>query len=236
MPENVTPIRLPISCLAEFVAGAGRSPESLLRPFKFRARGEGFARSSYYQDLLSAVRDYHSNDNDLKLFQSARAELHRKREYSTKGWEQIKLEKNILAIGAYERVYGNRRFKILPNHRIDYRLGPLVLTAQPDLWVTEEGTQVLLKIGIAKKKPIYRDILLTAIRKAAVSKGYKVRAKNVVYLNISTATEHICRAGLTDFNHTFISAARAIAKIWPSLKPRATAPGPAVATSERPLA
>ena len=54
-------------------------------------------------------------------------------------------------------------------HRISYRVGQIVVTAQPDLWVEENGTEVLLKIGIAKKKPSYVDILLTVIRKAAVS-------------------------------------------------------------------
>ena len=78
-------------------------------------------------------------------------------------------------------------------------------------------TQVLLKIGIAKKKASYVDILLTIIRKAAISSGYRVRARNVVYLNVTTGKEMICESSLKRFNRTFNAIAREIAKAWPSV-------------------
>lgn len=94
----------------------------------------------------------------------------------------------------------------------------MIFTAKPDLWVEENGTQVLLKIGIARKKSSYVDILLTVIRKAAVSSGYRgVRAKNVVYLNVSTGKEMICTSNLTRFNRSFKVVAREIARAWPNV-------------------
>lgn len=219
MAQGAHTIKLPVSCLADFITGNPRSPESKLRPFKFRTRGEGFARTSYYQAFLAAVRRFHSSANDLNSIQATRLELQQKYDQSLKKWEQAKAARNLAAIDAYIRIYGQRRFNILPNHRIYYRIGPLVLTAQPDLWVEENNTQILLKVGVARKNRVYRDILLTVIRKAAVSAGYKVRAKNVVYLDVSSGREYICTAGLTDFNHTFLAAANLIAKVWMTVKP-----------------
>lgn len=217
-------IRVPVSCLAEFVSSETRSVHSLLRPYKFNKRGEGFARSSYYQHAITAIRDHHYAQRDPKVLQAALLELRTRADETAKSWERVKLEKNINAIQAYLRIYKNRHFAVLPNHRISYGIGQIVVTAQPDLWVEENGVQVLLKIGMAKKKPLYVDILLTLIRKAAIASGYRVRAKNVVYLDISTGRELICTTSLTRFNRTFEAKAREIAKVWPDMKPPSVSP------------
>jgi hypothetical protein len=223
------PFRVSVSCLADFVNSPGRSAESLLRPYKFNKRGEGFARSSYYKHALTAIRNHHTSDRDPKVFQTALVELRKKAETTQKHWERVKSEKNAKAIEAYQRVYKDRSFSVLPNHRLAYRIDQVVVTAQPDLWVEENGTQVLLKIGIAKKKPSYVDILLTVIRKAAINSGYRVRAKNVVYLNVTTGKEMICQSSLRQFNRTFSAIARDIAKAWNHVTPPESTRGEAKA-------
>ena len=223
------PVRVSVSCLAELMKSPNRSAESfesLLRPFKYNRRGEGFARSGYYQHALAAIRNYHSHGNDPKVFDAALTELRGKT--AKEKWERVKYEKNGDAIEAYRAIYGKRRFRVQTNHRIGYRIGQVVFTAQPDLWVfdEDEGIQVLLKIGITKKQASYVDMLLTVMRKAAVSSGYTdIRAKNVLYLNVTTGKEMICESGLTRFNRTFAFIARNIAKAWPNVTPPETTSG-----------
>ena len=84
-------IRIPLSCLAEFVTSKARSPESLLRAYKYNKRGEGFARSSYYQYAITAIRNYHSNDNDPEAFKFAPVELAKRADATGKSWERSKL-------------------------------------------------------------------------------------------------------------------------------------------------
>src|SRR5258708_23124558 len=225
------PFKISVSCLADFVNSPDRSAESLLRPYKYNKRGEGFARSSYYQQAITAIRNHHTSDRDPKVFQVALLELRKKADTNPKAWERVKAEKNVTAIEAYQRVYKDRDFRVLPNHRLAYRIGQVVVTAQPDLWVEENGAQVLLKIGIAKKKASYVDILLTVIRKAAISDGYRVRAKNVVFLNVTTGKEMICQGSLRQFNRTFNAIARDIAKAWPNVTPPSEQRGKAHAAS-----
>jgi hypothetical protein len=217
-------IRVSVSCLAEFATTYGRSAESVLRPYKFNKRGEGFARSSYYQHAIKAIRIYHSRDNDSKGLEATLFELRARADKAANSRERSKLRHNISAIEAYRRIYKNRHFRILPNHRIAYRVGQVDVTAQPDLWVEENGTQVLLKIGVSKKKPSYVDIILTVMRKAAVADHHHVRARNVVYLDVSTGRELTCCAGLTRFNRTFAAKAREIARVWPNMKAATTSP------------
>ena len=207
----------PVSCMAEFVTSPGRSVKSLLHPYKFNKRGEGLVRSSYYQLAIAVIRAYHSNGNDLGIFQKSIHELQAQAESTTKRWERTKLLNNIKAIEAYRRIYGSRQFTICSNHRLEYRIGDIVITARPDLWVEENGTQVLLKIGIAKKRPAYVDILLTILRKAAISSRHRIRSKNIVYLDVSNGKELICRGGLRRFNKVFAEKAREIVAAWPTI-------------------
>ena len=215
--QTDTAIRVSISWLAEFVTSYSCSPESRLRPFKFHKRGEGFARSSYYQYALRTIRAYHSEGNDPTVLERDLLEMRTRADKATESWERAKFERNISAVDAYRRIYGKRKFTILPNRRLGYRIGGIVVTAQPDLWAEEHGTQVLLKIGMARRKISYVDMLLALLRKAAVGSGHKIRARNIVYLNVSSGKEMICSGGLTRFNTTFAAAAREIAGVWPTI-------------------
>jgi hypothetical protein len=218
-------IRVSVTCLAEFATNYGRPAESVLRPFKFNKRGEGFARSRYYRHALVAIRKYHEHTNDPEVLDTALAELHAMSQKSTVSRERARLERNIRAIRAYRSIYKDRHFRVLPNHRIAYRIGQLEVTAQPDLWVEENGTQVMLKIGVSKKQPSYVDIILTVMRKAAVSSHYNVRARNIVYLDVLTGQETICKAGLVRFNRTFQARARQIVDAWSRMKPERSSAG-----------
>jgi hypothetical protein len=210
-------IRVSMTCIADFVTKHGRSAESRLSPFKFNRRGEGFARSSYYQPALKTIRTYHSKENDLAMLNQAILEIRTLAQKADENRQRTKFEHNASAIEAYKKLYGARRFKVLPSKRLEYRIGGIVITAQPDLWVEERGTQVLLKIGMAKHNTSYVDMLLSLLRKAATSNRHKIRAKNIVYLNVSTGREMICSGSLTRFNRTFLATAKEIATVWPGI-------------------
>jgi hypothetical protein len=210
-------VRVSMTCLADFVTKPGHSAESRLRPFKFSKRGEGFARSSYYQIALRTIRAYHSQGNDPAVLEQAVQEMRASAVNATDGRERKKFQHNAHTVEAYRKLYGKRKFKILPNRRLVYPVGGIAVTAQPDLWVEEEGSQVLLKIGMAKHNSSYIDLVLSLLRKAAISSGLKIRAKNFVYLNVSSGQEMISSGGLTRFNRTFAAAAREIACVWPKI-------------------
>jgi hypothetical protein len=210
-------IRVSMTCLADFISKRGRSPESRLRPFKFSNRGEGFARSVYYQTALKTIRTYHSQDNNATIFDRAIAELRNLADNTESKRDQIKFEHNLEALVAYRKIYGKRKFKVLPNRRLEYRLGTIVIKAQPDLWVQEGKAQILLKIGIPRHGISYIEMILTLLRKAAASARLKIRAKNFVYLNVASGQEMISSGALTRFNSTFREAARDIANIWPGI-------------------
>jgi hypothetical protein len=209
-------IRLSISCLADFVTSASRSPASRLRPYKIK-RGEGSVRCSYYQRAVRTVRMYHAAGNDPTVVAKEIIELTALASTATKKQSRTRFERNIMAINGYTKIYGNRQFRVLPNKRLRCEFGNVLATAQADLWVEENGTQVLLKIGVARHGREYIDLLLSLLRKAAVKSGHRIRAKNIVYLNVLTGTEVICSGGLTRFNRLIRTASMEIEKLWPQI-------------------
>jgi hypothetical protein len=212
-------IRISASGFAECVAGTPGNLRGKLRPFKFRNKGEGAGRSAYYRLSLSAIRAYHASNQDATVLKKAQREIGALWAAAATKLEKIRCLRNVEALEAYARIYGKRRFTIRPNHRLSYRIGRLTVTAQPDLWVEENGTEVLIKIGVAKKSSLWIDVILYLIRKAAISSGYRIRARNIVYLDITNATEHCCNTSLSRFNRAFHSLADQIEAIWPSIEP-----------------
>jgi hypothetical protein len=212
------PIKLAATGFAEYVTANPKTRNAKLRAFKFKHKGEGAGRSGYYGFALRTIVRYHRSDRDRAVLEAAKQELLAMLPNAKDRLARTKILRNINAIEAYGRLYGQRRFEVLTNHRISHKVDAVTVTAQPDLWVSEDDIEVLIKVGVTRKKSVETDMLLHLIRKAAVQKGYRVRARNVVYLDVISGKERICAANINQFNRTFSAAAKQIAKVWPIIK------------------
>lgn len=197
------PIRLAATGFAEYVTSSPTTRDNKLPAFKFKHKGEGAGRSGYSGFALRTIARYHRSGRDRAVLQAPKQELLAALPDAKDHLARTKIQRNTTAIEAYERLYGQRRFKVLTNHRMAHQQGNVTVTAQPDLWVSEDDIEVLIKVGVTRKKPIETDMLLHLIRKAAIQQGYRVRARNVVYLDITTGHERICAARINRFNRTF---------------------------------
>lgn len=222
------PIRISASGFAEYVTSRSRSRANKLRPFKFRNKGEGAGRPSYYQRGSKAIRAYHKANQDEKVFDRELKEIQYALGGTAKRLEATKLKQNQMAIEEYRRMYGKRKFVILPDHRLECKIGPVTVTAQPDLWVEENGTHVLLKIGLAGKGPEYVNVLLFIIHKAVLESRHPISARNVVYLDIGTGVESSCDDRLGRYSSLFKTGASEIATVWPTLVGPTTSAAPNV--------
>lgn len=220
------PIKLSATGFAEFVGASPDSKLRKLRPFKYPHKGEGAGRSGYYKRTIDTVREYHRAGNDLTIIRRAiESLLALEDNISLSRQARTKARRNANALLAYEDLYGNRRFTVLPNHRLALTVKGITITAAPHLWVEENGFQVLIKIGVAKyKTPDYIDLLLHLIRKAAVASRHRVRARNVVYLNITTGEEVVSNRPLSYFNRTLGRAAAEISEKWDLVTPPQESP------------
>ena len=140
---------------------------------------------------------------------------------SLKRLQRTKLLRNADAIAAYEKIYGDRHFELLPKaHRLQLNVAGVTITAQPDLWVREGTIEVIIKIGVQKKKQpeLFMELMLHLLRKAAIATGYKVRARNVAFLDVTSGDERICQiTAVTLQQEAGFDMPGEIAQIWPDI-------------------
>jgi hypothetical protein len=207
--------QLPVSCLAEFVTKGRRSPESVLRPYKFRTRGEGRARIVFYPPVVAVIRKYFKLHRDLGVFESAAAKWQSRADATDKKALRSRLHSDIAALNLFRLRYKDRNLQVLPIHRISCQIGQIVFTAPPDLWVKENGQEHLIKIGFGKKKRSYIDTLLVVMRRAALIHHHRIRPSNAVYLDVLTGEELVSRFAYRELVLTLTAAAHEIAETWP---------------------
>ena len=213
-------IRVSATCIAEIANSSPSSRLSKLRPFKFRDRGEGAGRSAYYKRTIDTVREFHRVGEAARIIRrSIEQLLVVENDLTLSRMVRTRARRNIEALTAYEDIYGGRHFKVEPNHRLALGVENVTITAQPDLWAVEDGTMVLIKIGAARNKSQdYVDLLLHVIRKAAIQSKYRIRARNVVYLNVESGEEIISQLPINHFNRKIRQTCREISELWPQIK------------------
>lgn len=212
---------LPASCLAEYATGGSRSRSSILRPFKFRKDGEGRARAIFYPPVVTVIRKFYRSEKKRSILDEAIEGWEKRAEATENRALKSRLRGDAKALQAFHKLYGARDFTILPTHRITLRIGNITWKATPDLWVLENGIEVLIKVGFANKSRSYTDILLAVIRSAALVNKYRVKRENVVYLDARTGEERICRFPISRLRRTLLAASREIANLWDSVTPSA---------------
>jgi hypothetical protein len=217
VPQGEVIPQLPVSCLAAFVAKGGRSPESILRPYKFRENAEGRARIICHPPAIALIRRFYKLGKDVMVLDSATAEWRRKVCATDNRSVHARLLSNIVAIDSFRVHLADRDFEILPIHRISCQVGPLVFAASPDLWVKENGEERLIRIGFGKKDRSYIDTLLIIMRRAAIIRGHNILPQNAVYLHASTGQELVSRFSYGGMVLTLTAAAREIAETWPKV-------------------
>jgi hypothetical protein len=223
--EAVPP--LSVSCLAEYVTRGSRSPESVLRPYKFKDLGEGRARIVFHPPVLTVIRRFYKSNKDVQVIDAAIAAWESKADKTEKRSVRSKLRSNIKGLRLFLTRYGSKELEILPSRKISCLIEQLVFTASPDLWVKANGRELLIKVGFGKKGRSHIDIVLAVMRRAALMSGYRVRQHEALYLNLRTGEEMFPRFAYKQIAVTLSSAARQIARIWPTVTASA-APAPSL--------
>jgi hypothetical protein len=223
--DSVPP--LSVSCLAEYITRGSRSPEAVLRPYKFKDLGEGRARIVFHPPVLTVIRRFYKSNKDAKVIDAAIAAWESKADKTDKKSVRSKLHSNIKGLRLFLTRYGNKEFEILPSRKISCLIEQLVFTASPDLWVKANGRELLLKVGFGKKGRSYVDIILAVMRRAALMHGYRVRQHEALYLNLRTGEEMFPRFSYKQIAVTVATAARQIARIWPKVTASGT-PSPSL--------
>lgn len=217
---------LPASCLAEFITRGRRSPESVLRPYKFRELGEGQARIVFRPPVVTAIRRFFKSGRKVEVIRNAIAEWEQKAEATDKKSVRARHRSNIVGLECFFRRFGDREFELITPMKIGCPIERIVFTATPDLWANVKGEEILIKIGFGKKRRTYYEVILVLMRRAALLSGYKVRKRNAIYLNVLTGEQVTANFTFKQAAVTLSNAAREITRLWPTVSSSPNPPSP----------
>jgi hypothetical protein len=208
-------IRIPMTCIADYLTKVSKSPAARIRPFKFPAAG--VIPTIYYAATFRTIDKFHTNANDPAVPSIAIKDMRRRALSATSRQAKDKFLNNAKAIEAYMALYGARKFKILRKPNWVLRIGNLEVKARPDILATEGNRMYVFKVGAARQSPRYIDILLSLLRKAAAANHYPVKSRDVIYMNIRKQSEIRASGGLLALDAPVLAAAADIENIWPTV-------------------
>ena len=212
-------IKLSVKGLAQFMTSGAAKQRSILRTQKFPSKQENVAIIVYYGEARRAIEAFHEGDNDPAALVSVVDALSKK-EAASSGQTAVRLNHNIRGMKTYLTYFGDRKFKILPTPKLKYNHSSVIVSAMPDLFVSENGTPKLIKLDFSEKLPDERviTIILQVTYEAAVLAKLNVKPKDVIYLDVSRNQQHTGAKLRSSIKKDVDAACDNIEALWSTIK------------------
>lgn len=213
-------IHISVNGLAKFMKSGPAKQRSLLRDFKFPFTKEGKRKPQIvrYSEARAAIRKYHSGGNDITVLVKAVEELTKKLFDPEK--DQSRIKDNIRAIETYMKYFSGSTFAVLENPKPKYVHGDVEVSTTPDLFVEEKSVKKLIKLDFNSQQPDKDvvSIILKVMHEAAETDQLGVRAKDVIYLDVSRRAQYTGAKLNRRLKREVDAACETIQDIWPRLK------------------
>jgi hypothetical protein len=202
---------------AEVSSAAPEKKAAKLREYKFKKSGESKGRSNYYVKALSAIRHHH-HGNTANLNQIMQ-DLAQASVGAQTGRARGKAVNNLLAISAYLQKHGKRKLTILKGKRLYFLHQNLVISAQPDLIVEENGHMRLIKFNFGKgdHSGAVVAVMLHILYEAATNSGLKIGSDQVECIQVISESRIVGPKGGFGPAMTLKGMADEIISLWPSI-------------------
>jgi hypothetical protein len=129
------------------------------------------------------------------------------------------LKNNARALKCFADIFGTTSYEVLPDVNLSLKFAGILITVNPDLRVTEKGTEKLLKLEFAAEEPgtDLIKIISQAMFEAALSEGMNLSSSQVLYVDVPRGVRHKgARLGALTRKNIEASCSN-IAAIWSSL-------------------
>lgn len=211
-------IRISVRGLAKYMTAGPAAQRKILRNYKFPDESEPTAMRLYYREARDCVEAFHRGGNNRPWLRGKAGDLDQLARL-TSGRTAQRLRHNARALNQYDAIFGDRQFEVLTPIRMALTLGPVVISATPDLHVRAGRKERIVRLDFAAD-PTSDDqikIICQCTFEAAKGRLAEVGSGSVLYLDLARAREvRGARAGarlLRDIE----AAALAIEAIWDSI-------------------
>lgn len=210
-------IRISVKGLAKFMTSTPARQRKILRDYKF-PKPEGVAQAKYYAPARSAIHEYHAQQNDRAVLKKAVDDLNKRSAMTPNKLISGKLDNNVRAIECYMKYFSQNHFDVLPIPPLQLVRGNVLVTATPDLFVTEKGRYQLIKLELGAKVPRPEVIrIITQVIFEATDGLIQVAPKDVLFLDVIRGTLSRGARIRTRLKADIDAACRNIEDMWPNI-------------------
>ena len=203
-------IRLSAKQLAEYMTATPTNQRKLLRKWKY-PDPNAFPRWMYYKEARGCIVRFHRDCRDASWLteQAARFEI---------AGDQ-RLDHNARSLRKYAEHFGTRKLVYLGAPPLRYSHGNVVISARPDLYVTERGKEKLLKLDfvVARVDEEIPKIVTRLMLEAAQIQEFSISPSRVEYIHISSGISVKGKAAGTRALGNIDASCENITAIWDSL-------------------
>lgn len=214
-------MKISVNGLAKFILGSPATQRRILRDFKFPNFPNGARKPQIvrYSEARAGIKKYHESGNDKSILVKAVADLAMKRAENPEK-DAARINDNIRAIESYMKYFSENNFEVLQTPRPIYARNDVLVSAMPDLYVSENGTRKLIKLDFnqGKPNPDAVSIIVKVMHEASAQAELGVKPKDVIYLDVSRRAQYNGSKLNKRLKNDIDAACDTIHDMWPNIK------------------
>ena len=154
-------ITITVKGLANFMTASPRRQRKIVHDFKYPADDESAAQQKYYHEARTVISAYHKKGHPPKWLLRHADALQDLASHNT-GRGRQRLNHNARAVRSYHEHFSAARFQLLDKVTLTFDSANVRVKVTPDLHVTENGQEKIIKLEFTSNQPDARIIKIVS--------------------------------------------------------------------------
>ncbi len=211
-------IKLSLKGFADFMSAGPAKQRSILRQYKFPDEDEARAKIVYYREARDRISVYHKTGKTADWLEKEAKGIAALAAGSA-GRTKDRLNHNARALLQYQTYFASCVYKVLAEVALRYSIGDVVISVVPDLHVTEDGKEKLIKFEFSKEPPAERltKVICQLMFQASQDAGLGFPSSSILYIDVPRNKVHKgARAGAR-IRNDLEATCKNISALWPTI-------------------
>lgn len=211
-------IKITAKGLAKFMTSGSIGQRNVLRNFKF-PDPEGGVQAAYYSEARRTIKDFHESGNNPANIVAEVKRLSDKA-YLANPKGRVRIEHNIRALRQYLKIFGDAKFKVIPNSPLEFVYRGVSIGATPDFCAKYEGKRKLIKLDLGNRPANLTvvKVILQVMFEAARGTFTNLEPKDVLYLDVPGEKIRTTVRKGSRLTKEIEAACENIEALWPSIR------------------
>lgn len=211
-------IKLSVKGFADYMTSGPAKQRTILRQYKYPDEDEAHARIIYYREARDRIAGYHKGQESPDWLTAQSRNLSALATLSA-GRTKARLNHNARAISAYQAHFSEREFGVLDDLVLRFTLEEVTITVAPDLHVTEDGVEKMIKLDFGKNPPSEKlvKIISQLMYQTACDAGLNMKSASVLFFDVPRGKVFRGATARSRMMRDIEATCQNISAVWPSI-------------------